>query len=143
MCGIYGVLALDGRRLDRTLLERMGAVTRHRGPDDSGEYQGSGVLLGMRRLSIIDVGGGHQPLSNEDRTIWAVCNGEIYGFRELREDLRRRGHKFATESDSEVVIHLYEEFGDDFVTRLDGMYGFALWDEPHQTLFAARDRFGI
>jgi asparagine synthase (glutamine-hydrolysing) len=143
MCGIYGVLSLDGRGLDRTVLERMGAVTRHRGPDDSGEYAGSGVLLGMRRLAIIDVGGGHQPISNEDGTVWAVCNGEIYGFRELRADLRARGHRFATESDSEVLVHLYEEFGDDFVSRLDGMYGFALWDEPRKRLLIGRDRLGI
>jgi asparagine synthase (glutamine-hydrolysing) len=143
MCGIYGVLSTDGRRLDASLLDRMGDVTRHRGPDDAGKYTGTGVLLGMRRLAIIDVSGGHQPISNEDGTIWAVCNGEIYGFRELREDLRRRGHTFATESDSEVVVHLYEEFGDDFVTRLDGMYGFALWDEPRKRLLIGRDRLGI
>jgi len=143
MCGIYGVLSRDGRRLDPALLERMGAVTRHRGPDDSGSYVGSGVLLGMRRLSIIDVSGGHQPLCNEDRTIWAVCNGEIYGFRELREELRGRGHTFATASDSETVIHAYEEFGDDFVSRLDGMYGFALWDEKRRRLLIGRDRLGI
>jgi asparagine synthase (glutamine-hydrolysing) len=143
MCGIYGVLSLDGRRLERGLLGRMGAVTVHRGPDDAGEYAGTGVLLGMRRLSIIDVGGGHQPLSNEDGTIWAVCNGEIYGYRALRDELRSRGHRFATESDSEVLIHLYEEFGDSFVARLDGMYGFALWDEPRQRLLIGRDRLGI
>jgi asparagine synthase (glutamine-hydrolysing) len=143
MCGIYGVLSVDGRRLDRGLLERMGAVTRHRGPDDAGEYAGSGVLLGMRRLAVIDVGGGHQPLSNEDGSIWAICNGEIYGFRVLREDLQRRGHRFSSASDSEVVIHAYEEFGDDFVTRLDGMYGFALWDERRKRLLIGRDRLGI
>jgi asparagine synthase (glutamine-hydrolysing) len=143
MCGIYGVLSIDGRRLDAGLLDRMGDVIRHRGPDDAGKYTGTGVLLGMRRLSIIDVSGGHQPLSNEDGTIWAVCNGEIYGFRELREELRGRGHRFATGSDSEVVIHAYEEFGDDFVRRLDGMYGFALWDEPRRRLLIGRDRLGI
>jgi len=143
MCGIYGVLSIDGRRLDASLLDRMGDVTRHRGPDDAGKYTGTGVLLGMRRLSIIDVSGGHQPLSNEDGTIWAVCNGEIYGFQELREELRARGHRFATGSDSEVVIHAYEEFGDDFVRRLDGMYGFALWDEPRRRLVIGRDRLGI
>jgi asparagine synthase (glutamine-hydrolysing) len=143
MCGIFGLLSLDGRAVDRGLLRRMGDVTRHRGPDDFGDYAGSGVAIGMRRLSIIDVSGGHQPLSNEDRTIWAVCNGEIYGFKTLREDLQRRGHKFATASDSEVVIHLYEEFGDDFVRHLDGMYGFALWDEPRKRLLIGRDRLGI
>jgi asparagine synthase (glutamine-hydrolysing) len=143
MCGIYGVLSLDGRRLERGLLERMGSVTVHRGPDDAGEHAGTGVLLGMRRLSIIDVGGGHQPLSNEDGTIWAVCNGEIYGYRELRDELRQRGHRFSSESDSEVLVHLYEEFGDAFVERLDGMYGFALWDEPRKRLLIGRDRLGI
>jgi len=143
MCGIHGVLSLDGRKLDRGLLERMGNVTRHRGPDDAGEYVGSGVLIGMRRLSIIDLSGGHQPIANEDRTVWAVCNGEIYGFKALRENLRARGHRFSTDSDSEVVIHLYEEYGDDFVTHLDGMYGFALWDERRKRLLIGRDRLGI
>ncbi len=143
MCGIYGILSLDGRRLDRGLLERMGNVTRHRGPDDAGEYEGTGVLLGMRRLSIIDLSGGHQPIANEDRTIWAVCNGEIYGFKALRDDLRARGHTFSTESDSETVIHAYEEYGDDFVTHLDGMYGFAIWDERRKRLLIGRDRLGI
>jgi asparagine synthase (glutamine-hydrolysing) len=143
MCGIYGVLSLDGSRLDRGLLDRMGDATRHRGPDDSGAYEGSGVLIGMRRLAVIDVGGGHQPLSNEDGSIWAVCNGEIYGYRALRDDLQKRGHRFSSESDSEVVIHLYEEYGDDFVTRLDGMYGFALWDERRRRLLIGRDRLGI
>src|SRR5688572_22192342 len=134
MCGIFGLLALDGRALDRSVLRRMGDVTRHRGPDDFGDYAGSGVLLGMRRLSIIDLAGGHQPISNEDGSIWGVCNGEIYGFKALREDLQRRGHKFATASDSEVIIHSYEEFGDAFVERLDGMYGFAIWDERRKRL---------
>jgi len=143
MCGIYGLLSLDGRVLDKTLPDRMGDVIRHRGPDDSGGFEGTGVLLGMRRLAIIDVGGGHQPLCNEDRTVWAVCNGEIYGFRELREQLIRVGHRFTTASDSETVIHAYEEWGDDFVTHLDGMYGFALWDEPRRRLLIGRDRLGI
>jgi asparagine synthase (glutamine-hydrolysing) len=143
MCGIFGLLALDSRKLDRSVLRRMGDITRHRGPDDFGDYAGSGVLLGMRRLSIIDLAGGHQPLSNEDGTIWAVCNGEIYGFRALREELLRRGHEFATGSDSEVVVHLYEEFGDSFVRWLDGMYGFALWDERRKRLLIGRDRLGV
>ena len=143
MCGIFGLLALDGRSLDRSVLRRMGDITRHRGPDDFGDYAGSGVLLGMRRLSIIDLVGGHQPIGNEDGSVWAVCNGEIYGFQALREDLRRRGHTFATASDSEVVVHLYEEFGDSFVEHLDGMYGFAVWDERRKRLLIGRDRLGI
>jgi asparagine synthase (glutamine-hydrolysing) len=143
MCGIFGLLSLEGRAIDRGLLRRMGDITQHRGPDDFGDYAGSGVAIGMRRLSIIDVSGGHQPLSNEDGTIWAVCNGEIYGFKALREDLQRRGHRFATASDSEVLVHLYEEFGDDFVRHLDGMYGFALWDESRRRLLIGRDRLGI
>jgi asparagine synthase (glutamine-hydrolysing) len=101
------------------------------------------MLLGMRRLSIIDVSGGHQPIANEDSTNWAVCNGEIYNFRELRQGLMRRGHVFRTGSDSEVVLHLYEEHGDEFVQYLDGMYGFALWDGPRRRLLIGRDRLGI
>ncbi len=143
MCGIYGIVSLNGRRYEASLLDRMGAVTRHRGPDDSGTYQGDGVLMGMRRLAIIDVAGGHQPISNEDGSVWCVVNGEIYGFRSLRKDLIERGHRFATNSDSEVLVHLYEEFGDDFVDRLDGMYGFALWDERRRRLLIGRDRLGI
>jgi asparagine synthase (glutamine-hydrolysing) len=144
MCGIYGIVALRDRDLpDRGILERMGDITVHRGPDDAGEYAGEGILLGMRRLSIIDVSGGHQPMSNEDDTLWLVCNGEIYNFRELRKDLKRLGHRFRTGSDSEVILHLYEEYGDDFVTYLDGMYGFALWDVKRKRLLIGRDRLGI
>jgi asparagine synthase (glutamine-hydrolysing) len=144
MCGIYGVLTLrEGAQLDGGLLKRMGDVTRHRGPDDGGEYACPGMLLGMRRLSIIDVAGGHQPIPNEDENIWVVCNGEIYNFRELREQLNRRGHTFRTGSDCEVIVHLYEEYGDDCVVHLDGMYGFALWDAPRRRLLLGRDRLGI
>jgi asparagine synthase (glutamine-hydrolysing) len=143
MCGIFGLVSLDGRSLDRGILRRMGDVTRHRGPDDFGDYAAGGVLLGMRRLSIIDLAGGHQPIGNEDGTVWAVCNGEIYGFKALRAELLERGHTFATGSDSEVLIHLYEEYGDKFVERLDGMYGFALWDDRRRRLLVGRDRLGI
>jgi len=121
----------------------MGDVTAHRGPDDSGEFEDRALVFGMRRLSIIDLEGGHQPISNEDRTIWVVCNGEIYNFKQLRAGLIGRGHHFRTGSDSEVVVHLYEEYGDNLVDHLDGMYGFALWDSSRQRLLIGRDRLGI
>jgi len=106
----------------------MCATLRHRGPDDEGAHTDSstGVSIGIRRLSIMDVEGGHQPLCNEDRSVWVVCNGEIYNHPQLREDLRVRGHHFATSSDTEVLVHLYEEYGEDLVQALDGMFAFAL-----------------
>src|ERR1700722_11704823 len=109
----------------------MCAVLHHRGPDDEGQHTdyATGVSIGMRRLSIIDVEGGHQPICNEDRSVWVVCNGEIYNHSRLRADLQRRGHRFATSSDTEVLVHLYEEYGEDLVQALDGMFAFALWDE--------------
>jgi asparagine synthase (glutamine-hydrolysing) len=116
---------------------------RHRGPDDEGIYLGSQVALGHRRLSIIDVGGGHQPLSNENGTIWIVFNGEIYNFRELRAFLLSKGHVFKTQTDTETIIHLYEEFGPECLERLRGMFAFAIWDENEKTVFLARDRVGI
>ena len=121
----------------------MGDETIHRGPDDDGSYVGNGVLLGMRRLSIIDVAGGHQPISNEDGTIWVVCNGEIYNFRQLRTRLEGLGHTFSTRSDTEVIVHLYEEYGTRCVEHLDGMFGFALWDEKRRRFLLGRDRLGI
>ncbi len=144
MCGIYGIAALrSGASLDPAMLGRMAAVTVHRGPDDEGSYRHDELLLGMRRLSIIDVAGGHQPIANEDGTVHVVCNGEIYNYRELADDLRRAGHRFATRSDTEVLVHLYEEHGDDFVTRLNGMFAFALWDARRRRLVVGRDRMGI
>jgi len=144
MCGIYGLVSFSGQNPEHPrVLQRMGNAMVHRGPDDDGEYVGNGVLLGMRRLAIIDVAGGHQPIANENGTIWVVCNGEIYNFRELREELRRLGHTFKTGTDSEVVVHAYEQYGDDFVSHLDGMYGFALWDATRQRLLVGRDRLGI
>jgi asparagine synthase (glutamine-hydrolysing) len=116
---------------------------RHRGPDEQGFYVKGPVGLGSARLAIIDVEGGHQPLHNEDSTIWCVFNGEIYNFLELRSELLRRGHRFATRSDTEVMIHLYEEYGDAFVERLQGMFAVALWDERRERLVLARDRLGI
>jgi asparagine synthase (glutamine-hydrolysing) len=143
MCGIYGVFQLDGQPVSRDLLARMGRVTVHRGPDDEGMHLDGACAIGMRRLSIIDVAGGHQPLSSEDGTLWLVCNGEIYNFRELRRDLEAKGHRFKTGSDSETLIHLYAEHGDAFVERLNGMFAFALWDARRRRLLVGRDRLGI
>jgi asparagine synthase (glutamine-hydrolysing) len=143
MCGIFGILALDGSPGPVDALRAMGRVTMHRGPDDQGTYSDGPLAFGMRRLSIIDVAGGHQPLSNEDQTVWLVANGEIYNYRELRAELVAQGHRFRTESDCETILHLYEQHGDDFVTRLNGMFGFALWDARRKRLLVGRDRLGI
>jgi len=115
----------------------------HRGPDDSGFYVDSPVALGFRRLSIVDLSGGHQPMSNEDGTVWIVFNGEIYNHADLRPDLERRGHRYSTRSDTETIVHLYEEYGDDCVHHLRGMFAFAIWDSKNRRLFCARDRLGI
>lgn len=144
MCGIYGIVDLgQDREMNAAWGQRMGAVIRHRGPDDEGLYVGTGVILGMRRLSIIDVAGGHQPLQSTDGQIQVVCNGEIYNFRELRSNLQKKGYKFATGSDCEVLVHLYAEVGLDVVHHLDGMFAFALWDARHRRLVLGRDRLGI
>src|SRR5262245_36608571 len=143
MCGIHGIIQLDGATADSALLSAMARVTTHRGPDDEGVYADGPCAMGMRRLSIIDLAGGHQPLSNAEGTLWLVCNGEIYNFRELRRELETAGHRFKTASDSEVVIHGYAEWGDEFIHRLNGMYGFALWDVLRRRLIVARDRLGI
>jgi asparagine synthase (glutamine-hydrolysing) len=121
----------------------MGAVTTHRGPDDGGAHADGRCAIGMRRLSIIDLSGGHQPLANADGSLVVVCNGEIYNFRELRRELESHGHHFRTDSDSEVVLHGYAQWGRDFVTRLNGMFGFAIWDRHRQALLVGRDRLGI
>jgi asparagine synthase (glutamine-hydrolysing) len=143
MCGIIGFINRDpARPADERLARRMAAAIRHRGPDDEGFYFNGNVALGMRRLSIIDVAGGHQPIGNEDGSIRVVFNGEIYNFPALREELRRRGHRFRTHSDTEVIVHLYEEHGDDLLRHLNGMFGFALWDERRRRLLIARDRMG-
>ncbi|HXE81183.1 MAG TPA: asparagine synthase (glutamine-hydrolyzing) [Vicinamibacterales bacterium] len=147
MCGIAGFAdpVADESRLahDERLLRRMCAVIRHRGPDDEGIRVDGGVGLGMRRLSIIDLATGHQPIRNEDASVWVVFNGEIYNFRELRRDLERRGHRFATASDTEVIVHGYDEWGEGVFARLQGMFGIALWDRRHAVLLLARDRLGI
>lgn len=143
MCGIHGFYQLDGTQAPVEWLARMGDVTVHRGPDDSGAYADGRCAIGMRRLSIIDLSGGHQPIANRDRSLVVVCNGEIYNFRELRSELQAHGHHFSTASDSEVVLHGYAQWGERFVERLNGMFGFAIWDARAQTLLVGRDRLGI
>ena len=143
MCGIYGELNLHGGTVDASLVRAMGAMIVHRGPDDDGLYTDREVAIGLRRLSIIDLEGGQQPLFNEDRSIAVVCNGEIYNFRELRERLKSLGHSFRTGSDAEVIVHCYEEYGDAFPAELEGMFGFALWDSQRRRLILGRDRLGI
>lgn len=143
MCGIHGILNFDGVPVAPQLLSAMGRVTAHRGPDDEGMHVDGACGIGMRRLSIIDLAGGHQPLSNHDETLWLVCNGEIYNFRELRAELQGRGHRFKTGSDCEVILHAYAEYGDEFVRRLNGMFAFALWDARRRRLIIGRDRLGI
>jgi asparagine synthase (glutamine-hydrolysing) len=144
MCGICGLMTKDNQPLtDPSIIERMCDQIIHRGPDDAGVYYGDGVHLGFRRLSIIDLEGGHQPLSNEDGTIWMIFNGEIYNYQSLRRFLLEKGHQFKTETDTEVIVHLYEEKGPDCVNDLRGMFAFAIWDTRNQQLFAARDYFGI
>ena len=143
MCGIHGLVQLDGKRVDAELLSRMGRVTAHRGPDDEGLHVDGDAGIAMRRLSIIDLAGGHQPLSNADNTLWLVCNGEIYNYRELRTELQAKGYHFKTGSDSEVLLHLYDAEGDSFVHRLNGMFDFALWDARRRRLLIGRDRLGV
>jgi asparagine synthase (glutamine-hydrolysing) len=143
MCGICGHLHTDpARAIDRGLLERMNNAIRHRGPDSAGLYVGGNVGLAMRRLAIIDLAGGDQPIGNEDGTIQLVFNGEIYNFRTLREELLQAGHRFATNSDTEVIVHAYEQWGDDALVRLHGMFALALWDARRERLLLARDRMG-
>ena len=143
MCGIVGILGSPSRPVDDAVLRSMNDSLWHRGPDDEGFLVQDRVGLGMRRLSIIDVAGGRQPIHNEDKSVWAVFNGEIYNHDDLRDDLQRRGHHFYTKSDTETLVHLYEEYGDAGVTRLRGMFAYALWDERRHRLFVARDRLGI
>lgn len=150
MCGIAGLVDFDGRHAPESLVRAMCTAMCHRGPDDEGVMSIPAqpapheprAILGNRRLSIIDVAGGHQPIGNEDGSIWVVQNGEIYNFQELRARLERSGHKFATNSDTEILVHMYEERGDEFVRDLDGMFALALWDDRRKRLVLARDRFG-
>jgi asparagine synthase (glutamine-hydrolysing) len=140
LCGIVGQLAITGSA--ELPIECALAQIRHRGPDEQGIWQGAGVILGMQRLSIIDLAGGRQPIWNEDETVGIVYNGELYNFRELRSALEDRGHRFRTRTDTEVVLHAYEEWGPDCLRRFNGMFAFAIWDTRRRTLFLARDRIG-
>lgn len=142
MCGIAGFVNKNGNAVDRSVLEAMNCAIEHRGPDEDGFYVNENVGLAMRRLSIIDLASGQQPIHNADKTKWIVFNGEIYNYRELREDLEKRGHRFYTKSDTEAVIHLYDEYGEEALQHLRGMYAFAIWDERDKSLFLARDRVG-
>jgi asparagine synthase (glutamine-hydrolysing) len=144
MCGICGIFHPDrDRRVSSNVLTEMNQQIVHRGPDDEGLFVEENVGLGMRRLSIIDVKSGHQPLANEAQNIWIVYNGEIYNHQQLRSDLEARGHRYRTHSDTETVVHLYEEYGRDCVKHLRGMFAFVIWDRPKRRVFAARDRLGI
>ena len=143
MCGIAGIVGeRDDTWIDQNAIHRMCQTLVHRGPDDEGCFVKNGAGLGMRRLSIIDLAGGHQPVFNEDRSVWLVFNGEIYNFRELRRELEGRGHHFQTHTDTEVIVHLYEDYGADCVHKLRGMFAFALFDEGKRRLLMARDRLG-
>jgi asparagine synthase (glutamine-hydrolysing) len=143
MCGICGIVEF-GRQSDipRDVVHRMNQTMIHRGPDDGGVFVGPGVGLGHRRLSIIDLAGGHQPMSNEDGTVWVLLNGEIYNYPELRAELLQRGHKFATKSDTEAIVHLYEDLAEGCFARLRGMFSIAIWDSRCRKLVLARDRVG-
>ena len=149
MCGIAGFVESSGTaspfgpEAGRALVQRMCGVIRHRGPDDEGIWAADGVALGMRRLSIIDLSTGHQPIHNEDRTVWIVFNGEIYNFHELRRELEAAGHRFYTHTDTEVIVHAYEQWGEGAIARLRGMFGLAIWNARTRTLLVARDRIGI
>jgi asparagine synthase (glutamine-hydrolysing) len=143
MCGIHGLYAFDGSAPSRATLSVMGDLTRHRGPDDFGAHIDGPCGIAMRRLSIIDLAGGHQPLTNEDGTLWLVANGEIYNYRELSRELAAQGHRLRTNSDCETLLHLYEQHGDAFLARVNGMFAFALWDARRRRLLIGRDRLGI
>ncbi len=144
MCGIAGILSLDGgERVSKDLVQKMCSTIVHRGPDDEGIYMEGPIGIGMRRLSIIDLSGGHQPISNEDDSVWIVFNGEVFNHEELRKDLLASGHRFKTRSDTETILHLYEEKGTQCVELLRGMFAFAIWDARQRHLFLARDRLGI
>jgi asparagine synthase (glutamine-hydrolysing) len=142
MCGIVGIVKNDNSPVDQSLISRMCDAIRHRGPDEDGFYFSEGVGLGMRRLSIIDLKGGQQPIHNQDRNAWIVFNGEIYNYRELRDKLEKLGHTFYTNSDTEAIIHTYDQYGADCPKHLRGMFAFAIWDERTRELFLARDRVG-
>src|SRR5215470_8800076 len=144
MCGIHGVFYFDSHKVvEKPLLERMLRVAAHRGPDDCGIYRHRNVGLAANRLSIVDIPGGHQPMANDDGSVWLVFNGEIYNFAELRLQLERAGHSFRTRSDTETVLRAWEQYGEQCVQHLRGMFAFVIWDANRKLLFGARDRIGI
>jgi asparagine synthase (glutamine-hydrolysing) len=143
MCGICGIVSSSDRPIDGSALTLMCESLIHRGPDDEGFYVDDYAGLGIRRLSIIDLVTGHQPMCNENGTIWLVFNGEIYNYKELRSRLESKGHIFTSSSDSEVIIHAYEEFGDDCINQLNGMFEFAIWDTPSWRLLVVLGLLGI
>src|SRR5689334_18194815 len=144
MCGITGIVDIKGRReIDRALLGRMNDSQTHRGPDAGDLYFEPGLGFGHRRLSIIDIATGQQPLFNEDGSVVVVFNGEIYNYQQLIPELQAAGHTFHTKSDTEVIVHAWEQWGERCVERFRGMFAFALWDRNRQTLFMARDRLGV
>src|SRR5262249_9420566 len=143
MCGIAGIMRWNGQTARQDEIDAMTRAVAHRGPDGEGTHLEGGVALRHRRLAIIDPEGGRQPMSNEDGTVWITFNGEIYNYGELREQLLARGHAFATHSDTEVIVHAYEEWGPEAVPRLRGMFAFAIADFARRRLFLARDHFGI
>jgi asparagine synthase (glutamine-hydrolysing) len=142
MCGITGFVNNSDQAADRGILDRMNCAIVHRGPDEDGFYLKENVAMAMRRLSIIDLASGQQPIRNEDGMKWIVYNGETYNYRDLRKGLLERGHKLLTSSDTEAVLHLYDEYGADCLLHLRGMFAFAIWDEKDRSLFLARDRVG-
>src|SRR5213594_3636083 len=143
MCGIAGLITAGPRPDTAELVRRMTAALAHRGPDGEGYWVDGEAALGHRRLAIIDVAGGAQPLLNETGSVRVVCNGEIYNYRELRSELEARGHRFRTASDCETIVHLYEDDGPDAIARLNGMFALAIWDRTLERLVLARDRLGI
>ena len=143
MCGISGIYHFNGAPVDAEQLQAMSDALTHRGPDGAGRLLQGPVGLGHRRLSIIDLAGGAQPLANEDDSVHVVFNGEIYNFIELRQELIAAGHGFKTRSDTEVIVHAYEQWGRDCVSRFNGIFAFALWDARRQQLFLARDHLGV
>ena len=142
MCGICGIVQTE-KPVNEEKFVRMTNIMTHRGPDDWGYIIRKNVALGHRRLSIVDIHGGHQPMSNENDSIWITYNGEIYNHREIRHDLEEKGHRYKTKSDTETIIHLYEEEGIKSVDRLRGMFAYALWDQIQNKLILVRDRLGI
>src|SRR5436190_4081945 len=142
MCGIAGWINLKPSENNEAVLHQMCETIIHRGPDSEGVWMDDTVALGMRRLSIIDLHSGDQPVTSEDKTVIAMVNGELYNYREVRAELEKRGHKFVTQTDVEIVPHLYQEYGEDFVDHINGMFAISLWDTRKKRLILARDRYG-